>query len=339
MLELIGGAALGAMCLGPATLAASGQKCRPAISGTLWWLDATSIGWDDSAWRDELDQQRRLGFDLLWLCNVPGSLDAPGDPVGRILDLCAKRKVRVILDTGSSGKWYDPFDPKAEIDYCAKGIRRIGERFAGHPAFRYWYIPHEIYIAWDDFALKIDVLYPGLVERCKKAAALPVAISPFFMLDAEKMFGGGFRYGKPEEYEQYWARLIKHSGLDIVMPQDSGEHFSFCTNDRRRPFLAAMRNACKVSGATFWANVECAEVECPSPDEYIKRYGRVHMSTVPGLPWRPVPIERLRSKLELAAEYADDIVTWGYREFCRPDAGPTAKKWYEDCLAYRKTIT
>jgi hypothetical protein len=334
LLGLIGGTALGAIGIGPAAraaqaCAAGSSKCRPAISGT---------GWGESGWREELEQQHHIGFDLLWLCNVPASLDAPGDPVKQILDLCAKRKVRVILDTGSSGKWFDPFEPAAEIERCDAGIKRIGERYAGHPAFRYWYIPHEIYMAWDDFARKIDMLYPGLVERCKKAANLPVGVSPFFVLDAEKMFGGGFRYNQPGEYERYWARQIKHSGFDVVMLQDSGEHFSFCTNDRRRPFFAAMRNACKASGARFWGNVECAEVECPSPEEYIKRYGRVHMSTVSGLPWRPVPIDRLKGKLELAAEYADDIVTWGYREFCRPDTSAAAKKWYDDYLAYRKAI-
>jgi hypothetical protein len=194
-------------------------------------------------------------------------------------------------------------------------------------------------MCWDEFARKIDALYPALVERCKRAAALPVTISPFFVLDAEKMFGGGFRYNEPDEYERYWARQIKRSGFDVVMLQDSGEHFSFCTNDRRRPFFAAMSKACKASGAQFWGNVECAEVECPSPEEYIKRYGRVHMSTVKALPWRPVPIDRLKGKLELAAEYAEDIVTWGYREFCRPDSVATAKKWYDDYLAYRKSLT
>ena len=334
---MMGGAAAGALGFAPTGLtdgAGPRTKCRPAISGALWALEATSLALGESGWREELEQQRRIGFDLLWLCSVPAALDAPGDPVRVILDLCAKRKVRVILDTGSSNTWWNPFDVQSEIERCNSGIKRIGERFAGHPAFRCWYIPHEIYMAWGDFARKIDVLYPALVERCKKAADLPVSLSPFFILDSDEMFGGGFRYNKPDEYERYWTRLIKRSGLDIVMLQDSGEHFSFCTNERRRPFFKAMSAACAASGARMWGNVECAEVECPSPAEYVKRYGRVHMSAVPNLPWRPVPIERLRSKLELAAEYSEDIVTWGYREFCRPGIGAGAKSWYQDYRAY-----
>ena len=74
-------------------------------------------------------------------------------------------------------------------------------------------------------------------------------------------------------------------------------------------------------------------------EEYPKRYGKVHANSVPNLPWRPVPIDRLKSKLELAAQYSEDIVTWGYREFCRPSIGPAAKAWYEQYLAYYRRLS
>jgi hypothetical protein len=102
----------------------------------------------------------------------------------------------------------------------------------------------------------------------------------------------------------------------------------------RRPFFRAMFNACKVSGARFWGNVETAEFECPSKDEYVRRYGKVHHSTVKDAPWRPVPIERMREKLDLASEFCERIVTWGYREYCRPALGPKAQQWYEDYKSY-----
>ncbi len=100
-----------------------------------------------------------------------------------------------------------------------------------------------------------------------------------------------------------------------------------------------MSKACQESGASFWANVEVVEMECASIEEYVRRYGRVHHSAAKGITWRPVPMDRLRSKLMLAAEYAERIVSWGYQEFCRPRLGPKAAEWYEAYRAYRKETT
>jgi len=250
-----------------------------------------------------------------------------------LLDLCAQRKVQVILDTGLTANWYAPLDLKGELELCRKNIETIGKHFAGHPAFHAWYIPQEIYMAWDAMDDYVQELYPALTEACKKAAKLPVTLSPFFILDRTKVFGD-FRFNEPDEYRQYWSKLIKKSGLDIIMLQDSGEHFSYVTNEQRRPFLDAMSRACRDSGARFWANVEVAEMECPSLEEYVRLYGRVHHSTAKNIPWRPVPIERLREKLILAAEFAERIVSWGYQEFCRPALGPKAAAWYSSYRSY-----
>ena len=325
---------LAAACVPGAT--ASTRRCRPVISGPLWWYDpALSKSWGVSGWRDELDQHSKIAFNLLWLCNFPAGLASDEDTkaLGSLMDLCAKRKLRVILDTGSSPVWYAKLDLKKELDICGANIKRIGEEFADHPAFFAWYVPHEIYVSWGEFAAYMDQLYPALVERCKKAAEKPVTLSPFFILDRDKVFGD-FHYTEPEDYERYWARLIKLSGFDIVMLQDSGEHFSYVTNEMRRPFFEAMYGACKTAGARFWGNVETAEYDCPSKEEFVKRYGRVHHANAKGLPWRAVPIDRLREKLDLASEYSEEIVTWGYREFCRPSLGDDARKWYGDYRAY-----
>jgi len=337
-LSAIGRYALGAMAagnLGGAVSAAPESRCAPFISGPLWWFDPyESTRWGESGWRDELDQHRGIGFDLLWILNSQTALDQSGDSLKTILDLCARRKVQVILDTGTApGIYYENFSPQLQLEACGKHIKRIAEQFAGHPAFYAWYIPHEIYMVWGKEVPQWQKLFGGLVELCKKAADLPVTVSPFFILDRTKVFGD-FRFNEPDEYRDFWAKMIRKTGIDVIMLQDSGEHFSYVTNEQRRPMLRAMRDACRESGARFWGNVETAEFECPSIEEYVRRYGRVHHSTVKNAPWRQVPIERLKGKLELAAEYAERIVTWGYREFCRPDLSPAAKKWYDDYRAY-----
>jgi hypothetical protein len=314
-----------------------GLKCRPTISGPLWWCSPRQCKeWGLSGWRTELDQQRELGFDLLWLTQAPSLIKAESFPLKDLLDLCAQRSVQVILDTGYTGNWYAPLDLKKELELCRGNIKALGEQFATHPAFYAWYIPQEIYMAWGPMDSYVHELYPALTEACKKAANLPVTLSPFFILDRTKVFGD-FQFNEPEEYRQYWTKLIKRSGLNVIMLQDSGEHFSYVTNEQRRPFFQAMSQACRDSGARLWGNVEVGEMECSSLEEYVKRYGRVHHSTVKDITWRSVPIDRLRDKLALAAEYSERIVSWGYREFCRPELGSRAKEWYDSYRNYFKS--
>jgi hypothetical protein len=323
---------------------AAGEKkrCRPTMCGPLWCLDPKlNAEWGPSGWRDELDKQAAIGFDLLWLCGVAGNLDSDSSiqNLRALMDVCAARKVRVILDCGSTEAWYSPLDIDRELKSCGAVIKTIGRELRGHPAFHAWYIPQEIYMAWPDQPMYayIDKLYPSLVKMCKAAVDVPVSLSPFFILDKDKVFGD-FRYNEPQDYERYWARLLKLSGIDILMLQDSGEHFSYVTNDQRRPFFEAMSRACRTAGTRFWGNVETAEYVCPSKEEFVRLYGRVHHSAAKGLPWRPVPIDRLREKLDLAAEFSEEIVTWGYREFCRPSLGDAARKWYEDYKAYYRSV-
>lgn len=230
------GAGAGLM-FGETINASSKLKCQPLISGPLWWLDPVeSAKWGIEGWRDELDRQRKIGFDLLWLVNAPSALEHPSDPLCKLMNLCARRKVQVILDTGSTGKWYEKTDLNDELEFCSKNVKKLGERFSGHPAFYAWYIPHEIYMCWGKFAKTIESFYSALTIECKKAANLPVTLSPFFILDRDKVFGD-FRYNEPEEYQRYWTQLIKRSGIDVIMLQDSGEHFSYVTNEQRRPFF------------------------------------------------------------------------------------------------------
>jgi hypothetical protein len=321
----------GDVARGPAPL-----RCRPVISGNLRPYDpsiTSRLG--RAGWEREISDERAIGFDLLWLSHIaPAWSGSSGDPVRDILDICAERKTQVILDIGSSPDWYGVLDARAERKLVGETIRQIARRYGGHPAFHAWYIPHEIYQAWDRMGAYMDELYPALVADCKKAApGKPVTLSPFFILDRDQIFGA-FRTSEPEEYGDYWAGLIRRSGFDIIMLQDSGEHFSYVTNDQRRPFFEAMQRACRTGGARLWGNVETAEFECPGIEEYVKRYGRVHHSTVANAPWRAVPVPRLQSKLRLAAEYCERLVAWGYCQFGRPTLGPTAAAWHREYQRY-----
>ncbi len=319
-------------------------RTRPVISGNLrGYRD-----WSLEQWTRELEAEKAIGFDLLWLSHLQGALensdsstdgkDGSEDKLKMVLDLCQRLGMQVILDTGSTRQWYVKPDLEKELQDVGRRIDLIGKRYGNHPAFFAWYIPHEIYVADGEFGDYINRLFPALVHRCKAAApGKPVTLSPFFILDQDRVFGD-FRYVDPEEYREYWTRLIKLSGFDIIMMQDSGEHFSYVTDQQRRPFFVAMQAACQAGGARFWGNVEVAEAVCPSIEEYVRQFGRIHHSEAKELPWRAVPIDRLKSKLQLAAEYCERIVSWGYFEYGRPALGPEASDWYEQYRQYYRSV-
>jgi hypothetical protein len=47
---------------------------------------------------------------------------------------------------------------------------------------------------------------------------------------------------------------------------------------------------------------------------------------------------RLKTKLALAVEFSERIVSWGYQEFCRPSLGSQAAAWYDAFLAHQKAL-
>lgn len=321
------------------------MQCLPVTRGHLRPYDhAFTLAHGRDGWLRELDDERRIGAQLLWLSHIAPGLDETGaDPLRIILDACQERGMSAMLETGHTPQWYVHRDLDRERAELHRVCRLLAERYGDHPAFQAVYLNYEIYMAWDgddspvDKAY-LDALFPVAVAACKTALPdKPVAVSPFFILDRDRVFGA-FRYAEPEEYGAYWAQLIRRSGLDRVMLQDSGEHFSFSTLEQRRPFFAAMQAACRDAGAAFWGNVETAEMRCESMEQYIALYGRVHHSQAKGIPWRNVPLDRLVEKLRLAAGYCENIVSWGYYQMGRPHLGPDAQAWYEQYRAYYDSV-
>jgi hypothetical protein len=308
-------------------------------SQTVLKKSESALTWSKEKWCEELDDEKAIGFNLLWLSNIEAALEAnEPDRLGNLLTLCEERDIEVILSVGSTPRWYEIQNINEELSKVSEWVRLIHERYANRSAFFAWYIPYEIYFAQGEFNTYIERLYSAIVTLCKELMpSKPVVLSPFFVLDKDKIFGD-YYYASPDEYGRYWAHLIKLSGLDVIMLQDSGEHFSYVTNKQRRPFFEAMSGACEKNGVKFWANVETAEYVCPSIEEYVARYGKVHHATVKDIPWRPVPMERLKEKLFFAAEFAERIVTWGYYQFGRPCLGKDAKQWYENYERYYKDI-
>lgn len=315
-------------------------RAQTGLNGCLYWLDATSQRWTPEEWKEEVGYMQRAG---LWHVIIVGPhLRGTGeqpDPMAaaadRFMAACNGTKLRVYFSLWSGPQWYGRWNLEEELSANREVIRELARRYAGHPSFAGWYIPHEIYVVWGDQAEYIRGLYGGLSDLCKQATPdARVIVSPFFILDREGHLGS-FRFAEPDEYEAFWHDLLRRTRIDVVALQDSGEHLSFYTLEDRRPYFAAMKRACTRAGKTLWINIETGELHADSYADYESKFGRkTHVNDARTHDhWRVVPPEKLRRKLGLAREFTDTTITWGYREYWDPMRGPAAKERYEAYLA------
>jgi hypothetical protein len=305
------------------------------LDGCLYWMDQTAASWSDDEWSQQIDYMKRAGFRhvMLWGPAQAILTDPPGPAVAaahRFFAAGRDRGIAVYLSLWSHPHWFGRWDLDEELQTNARVIDRFGEEYGQYPHWAGWYIPHEIYVMWGDKRQFMIDLYAGLAGRCKQATpGKVVMLSPFFILDREGYLGD-FRYAEPAEYEVFWYDVLSQTKIDIVALQDSGEHLSCYTMADRRPFFAAMKRACDRARKSFWLNVETGELHVDCYEDYATRFGRkTHVNDPKTQPfWRAVPPERLRAKLDLAHEFTDTTVTWGYREYWDPMRGNTAREVY-----------
>lgn len=306
--------------------------------GTLWWMEPTDLNRPIAAWQLELDQLQALGIRMIVL-NGPFVSEIPPtgtpDPMETFFNEADRRGLSIYVDTLSAPDWWTLSDPAPEITRARTRIEALARRYGKHRSFTGWYLPYELYVMWDAPAKLIATLYRDISAACKQVSPdKPVMISPFFILDQEGNLGN-FRWAAPAEYQQFWTALLQQTQVDIVALQDSGEHLSCYTLDQRRPFLAAMKAACETAGKTFWINLEVGELGVESLSDYTNRFGcKTHVNDPrTAAAWRGVASGKLRQKLELAGEYTDTAISWGYQQFIRPALGPEAKQLHESYRA------
>lgn len=309
------------------------QSHSPAhLAGTLWWISPADAECTPGFWETELNLIQALGMDTLVL-NGP-FVDAPF--LDTFLAETDRRNMHVYIDTLSAPNWWTLTDPTEEIARANARIDRLHAQYGQHASFEGWYIPYELYVFWDAQAELITRLYTDVAAHCKRISPTKkVMISPFFILDRNNILGT-FRFAEPLEYQSFWTSVLKSAqGIDIVALQDSGEHLSLYTMADRQPFFAAMKSACDATGKTLWANIETAELEVASFDDYVARFGKHTHVNDPKLAefWRGVPAEKLAEKLRFAGQHTSTAITWGYREMIRPGADPKAPKNYESYLS------
>lgn len=299
-----------------------GPTRRARIRGTLWW---PGIDLSPDQATTEIGDQVGAGFDLLWLCGTQYLLADPrgADLLDAILVEADRCNLLVLFQTHTSSDWYSRWDLDQELEQNRMFVQDAWRKLGHHPSFGAWYIGHEIYIMWGEQGEYCRRLFRGIVDTVRRISPrCRVAISPFFILDRNRILGD-FRFAEPAEYTTWWSETLTRTGIDWLMVQDSGEHVAFTSVAEKEPFIAAFAQACRTMGVEFWVNVETAEMNVP--DYAALRVAR----TLPPdqQPWRTVPQVRLLEKLELAGRYTTSAVTWGW-EYWRPALGEEALAYY-----------
>ena len=329
------------------------MTCKPYLSGALWNLGHSMFVSDDynyqlnyDAWMQHFDRMQDVGFNLIFFfngvneCMERSSAVAP-DLLEFLLSECDKRQMQAIVSVGENSNWWKDLDPLRELRLLGRSVTMINERYGHHDCFSGWYLPYETYMPWKSWGLKLAELFRGAVELCKaKTPYLPVAVSPFFMpATTGKVMD--FIYYKPEEYVDTWSELLAHAKIDILCLQDNGgQHLSCFTNKDNTPFIDAFAAACRNAGTRLWGNVETGELPVSDTDDFVLRYGAKADVNDPRFSqdWRAVPIDRLVEKLELMSHYSECNLTWGYREFMRPDVNRRAYEAYSEYYKGRDTL-
>lgn len=299
------------------------SETDPLMRGTLWWVaDRQECPWTQAELRATVEAQRAVGFDLLWLLNTPALLrtaqaseqaDLPRDVLEWLFTIADDADMKVIVDLPKGG-WYGKTGADAMVAEICEYVRTCHGRYGRHRSFHGWYLNHEINPIAPENADESKYwrrVWREVVQACHAAApGSIVTISPFFLLDEPRR--RGFVYQTPGQFATWWGGTLRETGIDVLMLQDSGEHLAFFTLEQREPFWAATARACKDAGAAFWLNIESGEADVKDWEEFLRHE---QAGTVP---WRSTPMPWLAEKLRKAAEYADNIVNWGYFPYMDP---------------------
>jgi|GEM_PF-1694749 len=244
------------------------------------------------------------------------------DVLKMIYTMADEKGMKVICDLNmSGGELYRKHSAEyVEAQYAAY-TRAFFKRYGMYRSFWGWYLNNELNpLKPDEKTVSAfwRTVWKAAVTHCKKVAPKSiVTISPFFIMDTEKH--RGYDYLPPSDYEQWWAQTLAETGIDVLMLQDSGaEHLGFFALDGRRPFFQAFKNACDKAGKKFWLNVETGEVNARDWKE------AVEMEQTKTRKWVYTKTPWLAQKLQLAAEYGENIINWGYYPFMNSikEAGP-----------------
>ncbi len=269
--------------------------------------DIPSQNWGPAEWAREFDVMKACGIDTVILIRAGYRRQATFEskvlrekrdiyPVYTdLVDLFLREAERCGMDfyfgTYDSGEFWPNGRYREETDlnraFCDEVIARYGDR----PAFRGWYISHEI----NAFNEGMMGVYEELAEHLRGLKSLPILISPY--IKGIKQFGAeAISLDRHiEEWRNVFARI--QGKVDIVAFQDGQIDFHELTD-----YLQANRELAAQHGIMSWSNVESFDRDMP-------------------IKFPPISFPKLRFKIEAAAKAGvDKLITFEFPHFLSPNS-------------------
>ena len=159
------------------------------LDGCLYWMDGVAAGWNQAQWHEQVAFMREAGFRYVLVYGPAYDilLDEAGPSIAacdRLMAACEDADLKVYLSLWSHPNWFGRWDIAEELETNRKVLSRMADRYGGRASLAGWYIPHEIYVVWDDQADYIVSLYGGLSNLSKETTPdKAVILSPFFILE------------------------------------------------------------------------------------------------------------------------------------------------------------
>ncbi|NJD19078.1 MAG: DUF4434 domain-containing protein [Gemmatimonadetes bacterium] len=282
----------------------------PRITGTFLdeiTHDIPTQNWGPAEWARDFDAMKAIGidtviliragyrematFDSVVLRREAGILPVREDLVDLFLAEAERCGMAFYFGTYDSGRWWVGGEYQREVDVNRAFSDEVAERYGARPAFRGWYISHEIN-AFDDGMMKV---YEQLSAHLRALKPLPILISPY--IKGVKQFAREALSldEHAREWDQAFARLEGH--VDIVAFQDGNVSFQELPR-----YLAANRELAAKRGIRCWSNVESFDRDMP-------------------IKFPPLDIRKLRFKIERAAEIgAEKLITFEFSHFMSPNS-------------------
>lgn len=296
------------------------MKNKFPITGTFIdeiTYDIPSSNWNFDKWRSDLDHMQDVGMDTLVLIRggfaeklLYPSAKLPNinreDLLGFFLDEAGKRGMDVFVGLYTSDLDWGGGDAATEIRKNRIFVHEVMERYGDRPAFRGWYIPHEV----GEDRLNITEVMAGLSKLCKEAAPDKlVLISPYFksaVIDEKHPMS-------PEEAYDEWDSIFSRCAelIDICAFQDGTAPIL-----QMESYLEMARRLCTKYHMRHWSNVELFERD-------------------PRCVYYPIPFDTLRTKLSKSAPYIEKAICFEFSHFLSPQSiYPSARNLHELYTAY-----
>jgi Domain of unknown function (DUF5109)/Domain of unknown function (DUF4434) len=290
-------------------MAGSGMSTK-GISGTFLdeiTHDIPCQNWGPREWARDFDAMKAAGIDTVILIragyrrmatfpskvlvNRVGGFPVRDDLVQLFLDQAERCGMSFFFGTYDSGDFWVRGAYQQEIDLNLEFCDEVGERYSRHPAFKGWYISHEIN-AFDDGMMRV---YEQLASHLRGIAAVPILMSPY--VKGVKQFGAeAIQLSQHiKEWDTVFSRLKGH--VDIVAFQD-GQVDLFELPD----YLAANCQLAAKYGLTSWSNVESFDRDMP-------------------IKFPPIDYRKLLLKIEQANKAGvDKLITFEFSHFMSPNS-------------------